>query len=302
MAARVICVGIAVLDRIFRVRNLPGGAGKFFASTLEEVGGGPAASGAVAVARLGGAASLWSRVGADAAGAVICDGLAREGVDVAAIRRYPGAWSSTASICIDARGERQIVTFADPALDPDPGFLPLHQLADAGAALADMRWPQGAAAVLRAAAARDIPGVLDADAVPDPDAAAPLLARASHVVFSEPGLIAATGIADPHAALRAVRARAPGWLAATLGARGAISLDADAVQDWPAFPVRAVDTLGAGDTFHGAFALALAERRPIAVAMRFAAAAAAIKCTRPGGRAGIPLRAEVDRFLEENPP
>jgi sulfofructose kinase len=65
----------------------------------------------------------------------------------------------------------------------------------------------------------------------------------------------------------------------------------------PAFAVEAVDTLGAGDTFHGAFALALAEGRDIQAAMRFAAAAAAIKCTRFGGIEGAPLRGEVEAFL-----
>jgi sulfofructose kinase len=63
------------------------------------------------------------------------------------------------------------------------------------------------------------------------------------------------------------------------------------------FPVAAVDTLGAGDTFHGAFALALAEGCDLLTGMRFAAAAAALKCTRFGGIAGTPTRTEVDAFL-----
>ena len=66
-----------------------------------------------------------------------------------------------------------------------------------------------------------------------------------------------------------------------------------------AFDVDVVDTLGAGDVFHGAFVLALAETRPVPDALRWASAAAALKCTRFGGRAGIPSRAEVDEFLGE---
>jgi sulfofructose kinase len=66
----------------------------------------------------------------------------------------------------------------------------------------------------------------------------------------------------------------------------------------PVFAVAAVDTLGAGDTFHGAFALALAEGRDEPAAMRFAAAAAALKCTRFGGISGTPGRAEVAAFLD----
>jgi sulfofructose kinase len=65
----------------------------------------------------------------------------------------------------------------------------------------------------------------------------------------------------------------------------------------PGFRVEAIDTLGAGDVFHGAYALALAEGRTVTEAARFANAAAAIKCTRASGRRGIPLRAEVDAWL-----
>jgi sugar/nucleoside kinase (ribokinase family) len=64
-----------------------------------------------------------------------------------------------------------------------------------------------------------------------------------------------------------------------------------------AFPITAVDTLGAGDTFHGAFSLALVEGSDTNQAMRFAAAAAALKCTRFGGISGTPTRSEVDAFL-----
>lgn len=301
MTVHVVSVGIAVLDRIHRVPGLPCGSGKFFASGLQESGGGPAASGAVAIARLGGRASLWSRVGEDAEGAAIRRELVREGVDVSAVRSCATARSSTASICIDPDGERQIVTFSDPGMDRDPRFLPISLLAAADGVLADMRWPEGAALVLRTAARCGIPSVLDADSVPERDTVEPLLGLASHVVFSEPALRNATGIEDPEAALRALGRRLGGWLAVTLGAEGTISLDGNEARRWPAFAVGVVDTTGAGDTFHGALALALAERRPIAEALCFATAAAAIKCTRPGGRAGIPNRREVDRFLEENP-
>ncbi len=66
----------------------------------------------------------------------------------------------------------------------------------------------------------------------------------------------------------------------------------------PAFAVKAIDSLGAGDTFHGAFTLAIAEGRDLAAALRFASAAAALKCTHFGGAAGSPRRAEVDAFLK----
>ena len=92
------------------------------------------------------------------------------------------------------------------------------------------------------------------------------------------------------------------FLAVTLGAGGVLWLDEqDRVRRLQSFPVHAVDTLGAGDTFHGSFALALAEKMPEPEALRFASAVAAIKCSRFGGRAGVPNRAEVEEFLAAHP-
>ena len=65
--------------------------------------------------------------------------------------------------------------------------------------------------------------------------------------------------------------------------------------------MKAVDTLAAGDVFHGAFAYALADGMDEMTAFRFSSAVAAIKCTRFGGRAGTPRRAEVDDFLKGQP-
>ena len=296
---RVICVGIAVLDRIYHMRALPSGPGKRFATSCLEAGGGPAASAAVTVARLGGSVALWSRVGDDPAGRVILDGLVEEGVDVTCVRRCPGAHSVTASVLVDDAGERSIITHLDPALPADPSWLPLAMLSKAGCVLSDCRWPEAAATVLRTAAVAGIPSVLDADAVPDPARARILLALATHVIFSAPGLAQATGVATPEEGLRAASAFAPGWLAVTLGAEGALSLEGQHARRWPAYPVAVVDTTGAGDVFHGAFALALAEQQPLAEAMRFAAAAAALKCARPGGRAGIPARDHLVKLLRE---
>lgn len=86
-------------------------------------------------------------------------------------------------------------------------------------------------------------------------------------------------------------------LGVTLGAAGYLWLEGDAARSSSAPAVQVRDTLGAGDVFHGAYALALAEGRDIAAAAAFANVAAALKCTRPGGRAGIPDRAEVDSLI-----
>ena len=108
---------------------------------------------------------------------------------------------------------------------------------------------------------------------------------------------ATAGIDDLGAALARMRGRTKGFLAVTDGANDILWLEGTTPRRMPVFPVDAVDTLAAGDVFHGAFALAIGEGRDEAAALRFAAAAAAIKCTRRTGGAGAPKRDEVEALL-----
>lgn len=304
MASRspmVVCVGSAVMDHVFAIPQMPDRPIKVFATDFHEVGGGPAANAAVTVARLGGRAKLWTRVGADTVGEAILTELGDCGVDVGDARRIAGARSGLSAVMVDPAGERLIVNFGDPKLDRDAGWLPLEHLEDAAAVLADMRWPEGAARALSAARDRGIPGVLDADMTPEDAGAEPFFA-ASHLVFSAPALARFAGTEDIAAGLTEAADRTGAWVGVTVGAGGAYWRDGGATHHLPAFQVDVVDTLAAGDVFHGAFALALAEDCSPAAANRFAAAAAALKCARFGGRSGIPARAAVDAMLKETVP
>ena len=100
-------------------------------------------------------------------------------------------------------------------------------------------------------------------------------------------------------ACRAIREMGAKCVVVTLGERGLVYFDGETFGELPAFEVEVVDTTGAGDVFHGAFCYGLAQGFPLQENLRFAAAAAALKCRRIGGRAGIPRRAEVDAFLRE---
>jgi sulfofructose kinase len=291
----VLCVGHAVQDFVFTVQELPSRPAKHRATRFESVGGGPAATAAVAVARLGGRALLAARVGDDVAADMIVDELRGHGVDCSRVRRCRGCASSVSAVIVDAAGERLIVNHMDPALPDDPRWLPSPRDVDVDAVLADTRWPEGAAAALEAARLAGLPAVLDADRPVPPDGA--LLREASHVAFSADALADYTGVADPAQALERVARELPGWCCVTAGGEGVYVIEGDRPRRVPAFEVRAVDTLGAGDVWHGAFALALAEGRDEAMAVRFASAAAALKVQRTGGRGGAPTRAEVDGFL-----
>lgn len=300
MSPRILCVGAATYDTIFKVPAIPAVPTKVLPTACVQLAGGMAASGGAAIVRLGGRVDYWARVGDDDTGARTIADLTAAGLDLSRVRRVPGGRSTLCTILVDDEGGRMVVPYYDPALDPSADWLPVAEIGQFAAVLADPRWGAGAARVLTAARAAGIPGVLDADISP-PDVLETLAPLASHVVFSEPALHAFAGDTDPDRALTAAARRLPGFVSVTLGADGFRWLEAGRVRSVPAPAVKVVDTLSAGDVFHGAFTLALAEGQPIAAAARFACTAAAIKCTRFGGRTGTPSRAEVDAWLQSQP-
>jgi len=294
---KVLCVGHAVQDFIFSVPEIPSTPEKHRAAAFASVGGGPAATAAVTVARLGGHALLAARIGADSVAALIEAELLDYGVDCRYLRRFPGCASSVSAVFVDQRGERLIVNHLDRSIPAEADWLPYLPATGVQVVLADTRWPVGALAALEAARAAGLPAVLDADRPIPSDGA--LLRAATHVAFSQDALADYTGEPDPVRALSMLGLDA--WCCVTVGADGVHILDAGRHQQVPGHRVPVVDTLGAGDVWHGAFALALAEGQSEADAVRFASAAAALKIQRPGGRAGAPTRTELDAFLSSNP-
>jgi sulfofructose kinase len=292
----VLCLGVAVQDYVFSLPAIPDRAEKYRASGMAVVGGGCAANAAVAVARLGGAALLATRLGADRLADEIIADLQAEGVDCRHAARFDGCQSSISAVMLDAAGERMVVNYRDAALPVAVDWLPDPSALSLAAVLADTRWPEGAAHLLQAARAAGLPAVLDGEA----PIAAEAVSAASHIAFSRAGLADWAGTRDIADGLAAAADRSGGFVCVTDGAQGVHFRDGATQGHVPAFPVTARDTLGAGDVWHGAFALALAERRDAAQAIRFASAAAAIKCTRFGGRSGSPGRAEVETMLREH--
>ena len=291
-------MGHAALDRVFAVESWPAGSGKIPAHRFAESGGGMAANAAAAIARLGGEAVFWGPTGDDAVADAIHAMLIADGVDAHGLRRFDGRTSSHSAVIVDDHGERLVVGYRGSALQAPADWLPLERVASAGALLADVRWPDGASRALRAARDAGIPAILDAE-IATAAILEQLTGPADHVIFSERGLEAYSG-GDGEGGLRRVLANGALMAAVTRGEAGVLwieSAEPGNVRRCPAFPVDTVDTLAAGDVFHGAYALALAEGARIDAAIRFAAAAAAIKCSRPGGRSGAPSRQEVEALL-----
>jgi sulfofructose kinase len=287
---RVICLGLSALDRIWRVQApFSGGSEKIRAGEHLTEPGGMAANAAVAVARLGGRASFWGRGGDDDAGRVMSEAFTVEGVDVGCFRLFEGGSSSVSGIIVDQAGERQIVNFRG-SFPTDPAWLPLSTL-DADCVLADPRWPEGAVALFTKAREQGIPTVLDGD-VADAEIFERLLPLTDHAIFSEPGL---SGFAGPNVGPALERATSFGsrMVAVTRGKDGVTWREDGVTHELPALGVWAIDTTAAGDVFHGAYAFAIGAQLKIRDSMSFASAAAALKCTRAGGRAAIPTLDEL---------
>ncbi|MGZ3253669.1 MAG: sugar kinase [Burkholderiaceae bacterium] len=301
MTVRIICIGNTTLDKVWPVWEFPSTGGKYRASDYLEFGGGMAANAAVAAARLGGNAAYWGRAGDDAAGHVMKNEMAGFGVDVSHFQLFHGARSSISAVLVANDGERAIINFRGADLPDNAAWLPLDRIKDAQAVLADIRWLEGACAVYSAARSLNIPTVLDGE-IANQSAFTTVLPLVDHAIFSESGLRSFIGVPVLNRtqypdALKKVRTWGCKVAAVTQGEHGILWLDDEGLHEQESFPVEVVDTTGAGDVFHGAYTFALAERRSVADAMRFASAVAALKCTRQGGRAGIPTRAEVNAFM-----
>ena len=298
---RILCIGMPVRDLTFRVRGVPARGSKENATHFEEICGGNALNAAIGIVRLGGRASVCGPMGdaGETASRYIFDKLAHEGIDSRHLVHMPGLVTPISTIMIDPSGERTIVTFRDPELWkvqlPHPEVL----LEDCAAILTESRCAEFCTDLCAEARRRDIPVIVDVDRAMSLREG--LLTASSHLVFSSEPLQETADVADDGMALKKIAKLTPSFLAGTRGPQGTIWLDEHGhLQETLAFPVHTVDTLGAGDVFHGAFALAITEKQELRQALRFASAAAALKCTRFGGAFAAPQRAEVEKLLDQS--
>lgn len=295
----VVCVGHAALDAIVAVPRLPRPDERLPATDGVLAGGGPAATAAVALARLGVSVAFAGRVGDDPAGSFVREGLDREGVEVSLLDVVTGATPFTACL-VGPDGDRVLL--------PSPGTLPAITLSEAlRAALRRAAWLHvdhiGAAILpaLRAAGLKvrvsvdggnPIPGL----ALDGIDLYAPTV----------PALLEMTGSDDTETGLRAALDAGARLVVATDGARGshATWVEGGVVRSVhvPAPPVaHLVSTLGAGDAFHGGLLAALLEHRPVEDALARANAVAAASTRALDGRSALPDRTALAALLAPEP-
>lgn len=297
---RILCIGLPVRDLTFRV-SVPARGSKENATHFDEICGGNALNAAIGIARLGGRASICGPMGdaKETSSRYIFDKMAEEGIETNHLIHMPNLVTPISAIMIDDTGERTIVTFRDPELWkvklPPTDVL----LEDCAAILTESRCASFCTELCAEAVRRGIPVVVDVDRAMSMREG--LLTASSHLVFSSEPLQETADVTDDGQALQKLAKLTPSFLAGTRGPKGTIWLNEKGeLEETAAFPVHTVDTLGAGDVFHGAFALAVTEGQELRQALRFASAAAALKCTRYGGAYAAPQRAEVEAFLAEH--
>jgi sulfofructose kinase len=293
----IVAVGHAALDYVYRIDAFPSSPTKIRALDHVASGGGMAANASAAIARLGGDVSLWARVGDDPSGGIIRHQLKAAGVSISHVRVCVGVPSATAAVIVDRRGERLVISEDDHEFPLAADWLPIAEIENAGAVSSDLTWLEGTVAAFTAARAHGVPTVLDID-LNSGQLLGKVLGLADYAIFSAPAFrLFVEGESDEDRLSRLVQSgiRHAG---VTMGPKGYLWMtqNGDRGQQ-AAFPVDVVDTTGAGDAFHGAFAWSIAKGMADAECARVAAAVAAMSCTGLGARSALPTGEEVERFL-----
>ena len=286
----VVCVGHATLDRVALVAGRPPRDGRVYAADLAEGGGGPAATAAVTLARLGRRVAVVAAVGDDPAGRRIRDELAGEGVDIRDLELVDGARSPGSLIVADSRAStRTIIAFAGTAGPIQLRSGAIDRCRHAAWVHVDRRGYEPIRLVrheLRASR-------LSVDAG---HAAWPIDLRSVDLFAPSADFLAARypGLRRDRA-MRAALEEGARAVVVTLGAAGSTARTADGSWRAAGFPVDVRSTLGAGDVFHGALLDALLRETAMPEALRWANMAAALSCRGLDGRSAIPTADELRR-------
>jgi ribokinase len=293
--SRVLVFGSINMDLVVETSTFPRLGETLLGASFATHAGGKGANQAVAAARLGAHVTMLGRVGSDAFGAEINARLAAEGVATRWVRETPGVSTGIAAITVcNADNAIVVVPGANACLSAADLDVAESAFAEADVVLAQLEVPLATVKHGAELAARyRKPFVLNpAPAVRLPES---LLARCTLITPNEYEF--GTALAQPDVRWQELLVRLPGRVVVTKGAEGAYFTDATGAQHHqPAFPVKPVDTTGAGDTFNGALGafwdLGLAE------AVRRGCAAGALSVTKRGAQDSIPTLADLNAFLD----
>ena len=304
---QVVGLGIATLDVLIRLKDMPTWKERNLASGLRFDGGGLVGTAMVAAARLGARAGFIGTAGSDESAELKLRSFVESGVDLSRLVRRDGPEDQVMLVYVhEETGERVFAGVRsgprqqirpeelDQAYITSADYLHIDGLLHHEATLQAVRWMQEAGKTV----------VMDGSRTNGPirDEHRQLVSYVDVLITGEGFARALTGIEDIWQAGRAVLEIGPRVFCETVGERGSYTITraGDACDEQfhtPAFPVDVVDTTGAGDVFHGAFAYGVALGHDMRTNLRFAATVAALKCRKLGGRAGIPTMDEVRELM-----
>ncbi|MEO1656960.1 MAG: ribokinase [Pseudomonadota bacterium] len=303
MGKSIVVIGSYNTDMVVQAPRIPSPGETILGGTFSMVAGGKGANQAVAAARCGGSVTFVARLGDDMFGHEAIAGLKTDNIDTSHVICLPDAASGVALITVSDDGENAITVAsgANALLMPDAIEKADDALSGASIVLTQLETPlETIRATLDRCQALGVPVVLNpAPALPLDDAV-----FASVAVLTpnetEAELISGLPVSDVETAKsagEAILAKGVSTLIITMGSQGALLFEGGTCTMVPGYPVEAVDTTGAGDTFNGALCVAMSEGKTWPEAVAFANAAAALSVTKLGAQPSVPTRADVDAFL-----
>ncbi len=302
----IVVFGSINMDLTTYLPRLPRPGETLLGRSFQTVPGGKGANQAVAAARLGASVRLIGRIGEDAFGRQHMAAMQQEGINIDGVVRDPGATTGLAVISVDDAGENCIVVISGANMAIEASDVERCALALEGARMLLLQLEIPIESTLAAARAAHQMGVtVVLDPAPACDIPEDLFRMVDVITPNEVEAEALLGSpiageTDARRALGQLRRKGVASAVVKMGGRGAFFETGEGQGYVPAFPVRAVDTVAAGDAFNGALAVALMEGRPFAEAVRWGAAAGALAVTRAGAMPSLPSRARVEKLLQES--
>ncbi|RZI97327.1 MAG: ribokinase [Variovorax sp.] len=299
-APRIVVLGSLNMDLVLRVPHAPAAGESMIGHSIANIPGGKGANQAVSCARQGGQVQMIGCIGNDAHGAALRDALERDGIDTAMLGTVAGEPTGTALILVEDSGQNRIVMIPGANAKIEIAEATLAQQLE-GAAFLVTQFETPMEMVARAIGAAHGAGCkVLLNPSPVQPIAAHLWPQIDTLVVNEIEARALCGLPadspqEAAAAGQTLRAKGIARVVVTLGARGAVAVDANGARHHPAPKVQAVDTTAAGDTFLGALAVALGEGQSFDQAVRLGMRAAALCIQQHGAQPSIPGRDAVLR-------
>jgi ribokinase len=315
-AARIVVVGSLVRDHVAWADRLPIKGETILGTRFGVFSGGKGANQAVQAGRLGASVHMVGRVGDDSLCGPMLESLAESGVNTRFVKKDPTVGTGTCCIFVDERGDNMIVIVPQANMAVTPGDVDeaWEVIEPADVLVCQLEIPPATVSyAMKRAAQRGLTVVLNPAPAPTEPLPAEMLAATTiltpneteaAVLASLPFPAGTPSDAEVDAWAREVSTRllamGPKTILITLGERGAYLAGNGAGRRIAGFRVSAVDVTAAGDAFNGALAVALAEKKSLDEAVRFANAAGALAATRPGAQPSMPKRSEVEEFMAKN--